>query len=292
MMEVTLWGTRGSLASPGPDTARHGGNTACVSVQADGYVLVLDAGTGVRRLGAMLPKDTRRIDLLLTHLHMDHIQGLGFFAPLYQAGTEVHVWGPASTTLTLRTRLSRYLSPPFFPVHLRDLACCLTLHEVPCGEVAIGPFRVRSSLVCHPGPTVGYRIECDGASMAYLSDHEPALGVPNFPAAPEWTSGYALAADVDLLVHDAQYTQAEYAERAGWGHSSVEDALRFGMLARVGELVPFHHDPEHGDDEIDRIVADAVATVKPSFPVTPAAEGATFKLGARKADRRQRRRSA
>ena len=126
-MDVTLWGTRGSLASPGPDTARHGGNTACVEVRAHDHVLVLDAGTGIRRMGANLPSDLRRIDLLLTHLHMDHIQGLGFFAPLYQDGMEVHVWGPASTTLSLRTRLSRYLSPPFFPVHLRDLACRLTL---------------------------------------------------------------------------------------------------------------------------------------------------------------------
>lgn len=292
MMEVTLWGTRGSLASPGPDTARHGGNTACVAVRAGDNVLVLDAGTGVRRLGATLSSATRRLDLLLTHLHMDHIQGLGFFAPLYQSGIEVHVWGPASTTLSLRTRLSRYLSPPFFPVHLRDLACRLTLHEVPCGEVVIGPFRVCSSLVCHPGPTVGYRIETDGASVAYLSDHEPALGVPKFPIAAEWTSGYAVAADVDLLIHDAQYTAAEYAERRGWGHTSIDDALRFGILARCGELVPFHHDPEHSDEEIDRIVADAVAAVKPSFPVTPAVEGAVFKLGASKADRRARRRSA
>jgi phosphoribosyl 1,2-cyclic phosphodiesterase len=280
MMEVTLWGTRGSLASPGPETARHGGNTACVAVRSGDSLLVLDAGTGIRRLGADVPTTARRIDLLLTHLHMDHIQGLGFFAPLYRDGMEVHVWGPASTTLSLRTRLSRYLSPPFFPVHLRDLACRLTLHEVPCGDVPIGPFRVRSSLVCHPGPTVGYRIETAGASLAYLSDHEPALGVPSFPDLPEWTSGYALAAGVDLLIHDAQYTRAEYAERAGWGHSSIDDALRFAALARVKHLVPFHHDPEHGDEEIDRMVSAALAEVPPTFKVTAAAEGTTFQLGA------------
>lgn len=278
MMEVTLWGTRGSLASPGPETARHGGNTACIEVRSGDHVLILDAGTGIRRLGATLPATTHRIDLLLTHLHMDHIQGLGFFAPLYRDDMEVHVWGPASTTLSLRTRLSRYLSPPFFPVHLRDLACRLTLHEVPGEDASIGPFRLCSSMVCHPGPTVGYRIECNGAAVTYLSDHEPALGVRSFPDEPEWTSGYALAAGVDLLIHDAQYTAEEYAERAGWGHSSIDDALRFAKLAAVKHLVPFHHDPEHTDEDIDRIVKAALAKVPVPFTVTAAAEGSVFTL--------------
>ena len=284
MMQVTLWGTRGSLASPGPETAVHGGNTACVEVRgADGTVLILDAGTGIRRLGATLPKGTRRVDLLLTHLHMDHIQGLGFFAPLYDKSMEVHVWGPASTTLSLRTRLSRYLSPPFFPVHLRDVACRLTLHEVPCGDFTIGPFHVCSAMVCHPGPTVGYRIETADATLTYLSDHEPALGVRSFPDAPEWTSGYGLAKHADLLIHDAQYTSAEYPAHAGWGHSSIEDALRFAALAEVAHLVPFHHDPAHTDQDIERIFAQAIATMRPQFAVTPATEGATFELGQHRA---------
>src|SRR5512136_549441 len=155
-MIVTLWGTRGSLAAPGAETARYGGNTSCVEVRGrGGTVLVLDAGTGIRRLGKALPTNLSRLDLLLTHLHMDHIQGLGFFAPLHNPDLEVHIWGPASTTATLRTRLMRYLSPPLFPVHLRDLPCRLTLHEVPCGDFTIGEFQVASALVCHPGPTVG-----------------------------------------------------------------------------------------------------------------------------------------
>src|SRR5882724_473073 len=137
MMHVMLWGTRGSVAAPGPETARYGGNTSCVEVRgSDGTVLVLDAGTGIRRLGPSLVS-LKRLDLLLTHLHMDHIQGLGFFSPLYDSGVEVHIWGPASTTADLRTRLMRYLSPPLFPVHLRDLPCQLSLHEVPCGEVEV-----------------------------------------------------------------------------------------------------------------------------------------------------------
>jgi phosphoribosyl 1,2-cyclic phosphodiesterase len=279
-MQVTIWGTRGSLASPGAETAHYGGNTACVEVRgSDGTLLVLDAGTGIRRLGAHACQSVRRIDLLLSHLHMDHIQGLGFFAPLYDPDVEVHIWGPASTTLTLQARLARYLSPPFFPVHLRDLACHLSMHEVPCGDFSVGEFRIASALVCHPGPTVGYRIESPTATLAYLSDHEPALGVRRFPTSSEWTSGYALAADVDLLIHDAQYTVGEYAERVGWGHSSVEDALRFAAHTRARHLVTFHHDPDHSDQDIDRLLAAAIAALHPSIPITPAAEGDTFQLG-------------
>ena len=147
------------MATPGPDTARYGGNTSCVAVQGrEGSVLVLDAGTGIRCMAATLDRSVRRVDVLLTHLHMDHIQGLGFFGPLYRPDVEVHIWGPASTQMCLQSRLMRYLSPPLFPVGLRELPCQLTLHEVPCGDVDIGEFRVTSALVCHPGPTVGYRI--------------------------------------------------------------------------------------------------------------------------------------
>src|SRR5258708_148955 len=141
-MKVTLWGTRGSVASPGPDTARYGGNTSCVEVcGSDGTLLVLDAGTGIRRLGADIPPEVRRVDVLLTHLHMGHIQGLGFFAPLRNPDAEVHIGGPASALLSLRVRLPRYMSPPLFPVHLRDLPCTLILHEVPRGDEQIGELK-------------------------------------------------------------------------------------------------------------------------------------------------------
>ncbi|MGH7789494.1 MAG: MBL fold metallo-hydrolase [Candidatus Binatia bacterium] len=280
-MRVTIWGTRGSLASPGPETARYGGNTSCVEVRDDDsrHVLILDAGTGIRRLGASFPP-VHRVDVLLTHLHMDHIQGLGFFAPLYDAAMQVHLWGPASPALALQTRLSRYLSPPLFPVHLRDLACRLELHDVPSGEFAIGPFRVTAALICHPGPTVGYRVSCAGATMTYLSDHEPALGVASFPDAAEWTSGYALAADADLLIHDGQYGADEYDTHVGWGHSSIEDAVRFAALAGAKRLVTFHHDPAHTDDDLERLHRRAIAALQPPFPVEPAAEGAVYELGA------------
>jgi phosphoribosyl 1,2-cyclic phosphodiesterase len=206
-MKITLWGTRGSMAAPGPETVRYGGNTSCVEVRsADGTVLILDAGTGIRRLNATAGLEVRRVNLLLTHLHMDHIQGLGFFQPMDQPGREVHIWGPPSTTLDLRARLARYLSPPLFPVRLRDLPCRLTLHHVPMESFQIGGFKIVASLVCHPGSTVGYRIAEGSTSVAYLPDHEPALGVRQFPEEADWTSGFDLAAGVDLLIHDAPRT--------------------------------------------------------------------------------------
>jgi ribonuclease BN (tRNA processing enzyme) len=280
-MNVTLWGTRGSLATPGAETARYGGNTSCVGVIGrDGTVLVLDAGTGIRGMGKTIAASVRRVDILLTHLHMDHIQGLGFFAPLFRADLEVHIWGPVSSNISLRERLMRYLSPPLFPVSLRELPCMITLHEVPCGEVTIGEFRVSSALVCHPGPTVGYRVaDAQGAVLTYLPDHEPALGSPAFPSLPlVWTSGGGLAAGADLLIHDSQYSAAEYPSHVGWGHSSFKDALAFASLCSAKHLVPFHHDPSHTDIDIDRLMKEAMAEITPACRVTTALEGATFQI--------------
>jgi phosphoribosyl 1,2-cyclic phosphodiesterase len=280
-VNVTLYGVRGSLATPGPSTARYGGNTSCVRLMGtDGRVVVLDAGTGIRTLALELPQGLTRIDVLLTHVHMDHILGLGFFGPLYDPRMEVHIWGPATATLSLDARLRRYLSPPLFPVMLRDLPCRLELHHVVRGPVPIGPFQVTAGRVCHPGPTVGYRVETETetGSLAYLPDHEPALGARRFPLEPEWTSGLDLARGVDLLLHDAQYTREEYPRHIGWGHSTIHDALAFARLAGVKHLVPFHHDPGRDDAALEAAVDDAIGDVLPEFPVTPAAEGARFDL--------------
>jgi len=280
-VRVALWGTRGSLPTPGPDTSRYGGNTSCVAVHGrEGTVLVLDAGTGIRRMAATIDPSARRVDVLLTHLHMDHIQGLGFFAPLYRPDVEVHIWGPASIRLDLRARLMRYLSPPLFPVRLAELPCNLVLHEVPRGACQIGEFRIDAARVCHPGPTVGYRITGSrGEVLAYLPDHEPALGVRPFPTLPRaWTSGAMLAYRADLLIHDSQYAAHEYAARVGWGHSSMRHVLDFGTLVEARELVPFHHDPDHGDADLDRLIAEAVDDARPAYRVTPGREGIVLDL--------------
>jgi phosphoribosyl 1,2-cyclic phosphodiesterase len=275
---MRLWGTRGSLASPGPETVAYGGNTACVEVQsADGATLILDAGTGIRRLGATLG-GAARIDILLSHLHADHIQGLGFFAPLFEAGREVHIWGPRSATMDLRSRLARYLSAPLFPVHLRELPSRLTLHDVPLTGFEIGGVRVEASLVLHPGPTLAYRLNEPGEALVYMSDHEPALGHTHLPKLAEWTSGMALAAGADLLIHDSQYSDEEYVEHVGWGHSSIDHAVAFAERAGVRRLVTFHHDPSHSDGDLEHMHSAARKKQRMTFELIPGMEGMNIEV--------------
>ena len=278
-MKVTFWGTRGSLAAPGADTARYGGNTSCVSVQGrEGTLLVLDAGTGIRGLGRTLSTGSRRVDILFTHLHMDHIQGLPFFAPLRHPGGEIHVWGPASTTLGLHARLQKYLSPPLFPVSVRELAAKFHFHELPAHVIEIGEFRIQSQLIIHPNPTIGYRIQSGDLAVTYLPDHEPALGGQSFGNDKSWTSGYKLAEGADLLIHDTQYTEEEYRDRIGFGHSSVRHAFRFAELSSVKHFAPFHHDPTHNDDILDRIFERALESIRPTYKVTPSREGMAIEV--------------
>jgi phosphoribosyl 1,2-cyclic phosphodiesterase len=175
-MNITLWGVRGSIPTTTPDTAAYGGNTSCVEVDADGWLLVLDAGSGIQGLNRSANIRKTRIDILLTHLHIDHIQGLGFFGPLFNPAAEVHIWGPAGNSLSLRARLGRYFSPPLFPVYFRNLACKLILHEIDKTNFTIGPFDIQSDYVLHPGPTVGFRIQHHRGVFTYIPDHEFSLG--------------------------------------------------------------------------------------------------------------------
>lgn len=277
-MKATILGARGSFPHIGPEMVRYGGNTSCVEVTgSDGTVVMLDAGTGIRKAASAVDKTLRRMDILLTHFHMDHLQGLGFFAPLFNPNMEVHIWGPPSTTLTLHDRLSRYLSPPLFPVCLRDFSCDLHLHDAPRGKFQLGGLEVLSDLVCHPGPTLGYRISENGSSLAYLPDHEVGLGACHFPDEMTWTSGYRVAQGADYLLHDSQYTQAEYGTKIGWGHSTPMDSAQFAAAAGVGTLVTFHHDPNHDDDTLDALVADASA-LSNGTKVIGGAEGMAIEL--------------
>jgi phosphoribosyl 1,2-cyclic phosphodiesterase len=273
-VRVTLWGTRGSVARAGPGTVRYGGDTACVEVVgSDGTVLIFDAGSGLLNAVPGLPPGTTRIDLLLTHLHMDHIQGLGFFHPLRSSEIDTHVWGPVSTTMGLAERLARYLSPPLFPVRLRELLT--TWHDLGPETIEIGPFRVTSDLICHPGPTLGYRVEENGRKLVYIPDHEPALGHHRFPGDRRWTSGCGLASGADVLIHDAQYTDHEYAERVGWGHSTLAHAVAFATQAEVGRLVTFHHDPQHTDEMLDGLHREVAGL---DVEVVAGTAGSTFEL--------------
>ena len=260
-MKARIWGSRGSLATPGPDTVRYGGNTSCVEVRpASGPPLVLDAGTGMRALGVVMDNEpVDELHIMLTHLHLDHLQGLGFFRPLFRSGVDVHIWGPASPVQSLADRIAIYLSPPLFPVRLSDIPARLSFHDAPEGEpVTIGSATVRAGKVAHQGPTVGYRIEENGRALAYLPDHEPSLGGVRIADQPaEWVSGYEVAHGVDVLFHDAQYGDEEYPRHVGWGHSCVEDVIAFTEKAGVDNLVLFHHDPYHNDDQLEALLEHA-----------------------------------
>ena len=258
-MLAKVWGCRGSLASPGPETVRYGGNTSCVEVRLDdGTLIVLDAGTGIRPFGLSLePGRDKTIHLFLSHLHLDHLEGLGFFSALWRPDVDLHVWGPPSPLRSLEQRIARYLSPPLFPVHLSDIPSNPKFHDVPDGEWEIGSAKIRTQAISHRGPTVGYRIMENGRSLAYLPDHEPALGVDLADMEPEWISGHGVAENADVLLHDSQYTPGEYNDRVGWGHSSVEHVVTFALVSKVQKLVMFHHDPLHTDEQLEALNENA-----------------------------------
>jgi len=275
-MNITLWGVRGSIPTTRPDTKEYGGNTSCVEVEADGTLLILDAGSGIQNLNNSPYLKNNRIDVLLTHLHIDHIQGLGFFNPLFNSSKEVHLWGPASNQ-SLRSRLGRYFSPPLFPVYFRNLTCKLFFHEIKNSSFNIGPFSIQSCYVTHPGPTVGFRIQNSGSTFVYIPDHEPAMG-GNLIEDIKWLSGSDLALDADLLVHDGQYTTAEYKDRMGWGHSSMEDAIQFAGLTRVKKLLITHHDPMHTDSQLHDILKGLKENFHSRFAYDFAIEGSVIEL--------------
>ncbi len=276
-MKINLWGVRGSIQTSGPDTKNYGSRTSCTLVSEGDNLLILDGGSGIQQFNS-LNISNKRIDVLLTHLHMDHILGLGFFSPFFNPGQEVHIWGPAAATQSLRSRLGRYLSPPLFPVRLRDLPCILTLHEIGNSEFKIQDFKITSSYVIHPGPTVGFRITGKHSVFTYIPDHEPALGRNGIIKDSKWISGFDLASDADILYHDGQYTDAEYQTKKGWGHSSMDDALLFASLCRAKKLMIAHHDPYHSDEQLNNIFTNLQLNYKDLFKYEMAEEGMEFDL--------------
>ncbi|MCW2990561.1 MAG: hypothetical protein JWM73_1155 [Solirubrobacterales bacterium] len=277
-MKVRFWGVRGSVPVADAGSLRYGGNTSCVSVDlaGDGH-LVLDAGTGIRALGATIDPTAGPIHIMLTHLHLDHISGLLFFAPLFHPEAEVTIWGPPGPG-DLRGRLARYLSAPLSPVEIRELPARVTFCECSPEGWQVGEARVSASQVVHRGPTLGYRIEEAGATLAYIPDHEPGLGQDLDRDPAEWISGHALACNASLLIHDAQYTEAEYALTVGWGHSRIGDALRFAKRTEAERVALFHHDPGHDDVRLDALAADARSTWTGDGELRMAREGETIEL--------------
>jgi len=293
-MRIKVWGARGSVASPGAETARYGGNTSCVQLRLpDGSLLVLDAGTGLRTLGVALGQQQRCppvIHILLTHLHLDHIQGLMFFSPCFAASTRIVIWGPPDPHDSLHDRVARYISSPLAPMEIDELGGDLTFLDCP-REWEIGGALIQSAPVVHRGPTLGFRISDDTHSLCYIPDHEPALGMPLADLDSEWISGASLARDASLLIHDCQYSDAEYPAHVGWGHSAMGDALTFAERAEARRVLLFHHDPLHDDDTLDAFGSRARGHWRSlggrPESVSLAREGEEMLVGARLARRRR-----
>lgn len=277
-MQVRFWGTRGSIPSPGPGTVRYGGHTSCVSVEHDGSLLVLDAGTGIHPLGHALEDRRDGVSILLSHTHWDHIQGLPFFAPLYQRGRDVEVYGPPPEGVSLADVLRRQMAPPVWPIPVQTLAASLEVTEITASQMSIANFKVGTLSLRHPGGALGFRIapKAGGPAVAYCTDNE--LG--------EWTAAgrdplVRFLRGCDTLIHDAMYDDREIAIRAGWGHSSVAEAVDLAVAAGVRRLVLFHHDPDRDDADVDRLLDGARAragAAGSSLEIAAAADGLSLAL--------------
>lgn len=246
---LRFWGVRGSIPSPGPNTVYYGGNTSCVELRADGELIILDAGSGIRPLGNLLLKEADgrpiRVTILLTHTHWDHIQGFPFFVPAYNVRNNLRVLGYEGASKCLQTTLAGQMESPYFPVMLEDLPSHLSIEELRDLTFHVGRVKVRAHFTNHPGVCVGYRLETSAGSIVYMPDNE-LLGGEHEASVVDFVR------DADILIHDSQYTAEEYQSHVGWGHANVDDTVRLAMMAGVKRLFLFHHDPTHDD----RMVTD------------------------------------
>jgi len=297
-MRVQFWGTRGSLAKPGPTTLRYGGNTACVELRtADGTLVVLDCGTGAHDLGLALAESADqpvRGHLLITHTHWDHIQGFPFFAPLFIPGNEWDIYAPGGLGQQLEVTLAGQMEYTYFPVTLSQCGAAIRFHDLSEGSFEIGKLRVAARYLNHPALALGYRLEADGVAVVYAVDHEPHGRDRAGPVAGiqggalvhredqrhvEWLAG------ADLIIHDAQYTLEEYPKRMNWGHTPAEWAVDYAMAAGAKRLALFHHDPRRDDVALDRLLETCRRrAVGRSLDVFAASEGQVVELAGSRVD--------
>jgi phosphoribosyl 1,2-cyclic phosphodiesterase len=276
-MLITFYGVRGSTPSPSDANRRYGGNTATVVLERAGEApIVFDLGTGLRMWGQTLPPDAPfRATALVTHIHWDHVQGLPFFGPVLRPGGRLDVYAPGQSEGPLGEVFGDLMRPPYFPVHYSDLQGDVTFHEVVDHDFEIGSAKVKARPVPHCGPTVGYRVDWEGASVAYISDHQAPLGCDTVA-----DSALELCDGVDLLIHDAQYTPEEFARKSDWGHCTMAYAVLVARQAGARRLCLFHHDPSHSDDDLDRLHGELRAAMGDDLPaeIIGAREGLQIQL--------------
>jgi phosphoribosyl 1,2-cyclic phosphodiesterase/CheY-like chemotaxis protein len=297
-VRVQFWGTRGSIPKPGPSTARYGGNTSCIEVRsARGTLVVIDCGTGAHSLGQNLMSsgaDGLRGHILISHTHWDHIQGIPFFAPLFVPGNQWDIYGPKGLDQSVREALAGQMQYTYFPVTPDQFAATIRYHDLVEGTFNIDDIKIITHYLNHPALTLGYRLEADGSTIVYCCDHEPysrrlAGGQGNIAGQDLRHAEFFRGAD--LLIHDAQYTAAEYPSKIGWGHSSVEYAVKLGQHARVKRLALTHHDPLRDDDSVDRVLAkirDGLQTAAAQLQVFAASEGEIIEVRPSRAESSER----
>ena len=302
-MKVRFWGVRGSIPVPGRTTNRYGGNTSCVEVRPrNADPIIIDAGTGIRKLGKSLMEEAFRdgkgsASILVSHTHWDHVQGLPFFSPLYRQGNQVHIFA-RQRDMHLEAVFSQQHHEPYFPVPLSAMQADMHFHELVEGaKFEIGTAKVTCARLNHPWVAIAYRVDVDHASVVYCSDtapfsdmllgrdfiEKPQMGTLPPPVMDELKQMRAgivkLAKNADLLIYDTQFTPEEYAVRPHWGHSRPSDAIEIAREAKVKQLCLFHHAPMRSDDDNDKILAATRELAPPGITVVSAYEGLEIPLG-------------